>query len=189
MMFRPMNRLRREGLAARFVQSATRRLLATMLCAAAFSTMTITGASGQAGSQSSIQSGARTASKTAVIPTETIYPGQTIEETHLQVVAVTNPDLAGDYASGLDQVVGKVTNRTLLAGRVIFVAGLREPYAVERGKAVRIVYSNGSLTITAGGSPLDNASVGDLIRIRNTDSGMIVSGTVMADGTVHVVAK
>ncbi|NHT74324.1 flagellar basal body P-ring formation protein FlgA [Rhizobiaceae bacterium CRRU44] len=160
-----------------------------MLCAAAFSTMTTTGASGQAGSQSSSQSGARTASKTAVIPTETIYPGQTIEETHLQVVAVTNPDLSGDYASGLDQVVGKVTNRTLLAGRVIFVAGLREPYAVERGKAVRIVYSNGSLTITAGGSPLDNASVGDLIRIRNTDSGMIVSGTVMADGTVHVVAK
>ena len=185
MMFRPMNRLRKEGLAARFVQSATRRLLATMLCAAAFSTMTITGASGQAGSQS----GTRTASKTAVIPTETIYPGQTIEETHLQVVAVTNPDLSGDYASGLDQVVGKVTNRTLLAGRVIFVAGLREPYAVERGKAVRIVYSNGSLTITAGGSPLDNAAVGDLIRIRNTDSGMIVSGTVMADGTVHVVAK
>ncbi|TCM56027.1 flagella basal body P-ring formation protein FlgA [Rhizobium sp. PP-F2F-G48] len=189
MMFRPMNRLRTVGSAARIVQPALRRLMATMLCAAALSTMTITGANGQAGSQTGVRDGAQPASKTAVIPTETIYPGQTIEEGHLQVVAVTNPDLSGDYASGLEEVVGKITNRTLLAGRVIFVAGLREPYAVERGKAVRIVYSNGSLTISAGGSPLDNAAVGDLIRIRNTDSGMIVSGTVMADGTVHVVAK
>ncbi|MFP5076350.1 flagellar basal body P-ring formation chaperone FlgA [Rhizobium sp. YIM 134829] len=126
---------------------------------------------------------------TAVIPTETIYPGQTVELGSLQVVEVTNPDLVGDYAVSTDQVVGKVTDRTLLAGRVILVQGLRDPYLVERGKAVRIVYNNGPLTITAGGAPLENAGIGALIRVRNTDSGVVVSGTVMADGSVQVVAK
>jgi flagella basal body P-ring formation protein FlgA len=185
MMFRPMNRQETAGSVARHAQPALQRLVGTMLCAVAISAMT--GLPVMA--QSLSGPGNQAAQSTAVIPTETIYPGQTIDPSHLQVVEVTNPDLQGDYASAIDQVVGKVTSRTLLAGRVIFVSGLRDPYMIERGKAVRIVYSNGPLTITAGGSPLDNASVGDLIRIRNTDSGAIVSGTVMADGTVHVVAK
>ncbi|MGC3970575.1 MAG: flagella basal body P-ring formation protein FlgA [Pirellulales bacterium] len=30
---------------------------------------------------------------------------------------------------------------------------------------------------------------GDVIRVRNLDSGVIVSGTVMADGTVEVMKK
>jgi len=125
----------------------------------------------------------------AVIPTQTIYPGEVIDRNRLEVVEVTNPALAGDYATSTEQVTGKVTSRTLLQGRVILVSALREPYAVERGKAVRIVFTNGPLTITAGGAPLENAAVGDLIRVRNTDSGIIVSGTVMDDGTIHVVAK
>ncbi|WP_416236861.1 flagellar basal body P-ring formation chaperone FlgA [Rhizobium sp. CC-YZS058] len=127
--------------------------------------------------------------RTAVIPTETIYPGQTVEPGMLQVVEVTNPDLVGDYAVKAEQVVGKVTDRTLLAGRVILVQSLRDPYLVERGKAVRLVYNNGPLTITAGGAPLENAGIGALIRVRNTDSGVVISGTVMADGSVQVVAK
>ena len=125
----------------------------------------------------------------AVIPTQTIYPGEIIGASRLQEVEVTNPALTGDYATSTEQVTGKVTSRTLLAGRVILMSGLRDPYTVERGKAVRIVFTNGPLTITAGGSPLENAAVGDLIRVRNTDSGVIVSGTVMKDGTIHVVAK
>ncbi|WP_275788861.1 flagellar basal body P-ring formation chaperone FlgA [Pararhizobium gei] len=125
----------------------------------------------------------------AVIPTQTIYPGEIVDIKRLEEVEVTNPALTGDYATSTKQVVGKVTSRTLLAGRVILVSALREPYTVERGKAVRIVFTNGPLTITAGGAPLENAAVGDLIRVRNTDSGIIVSGTVMDDGTIHVVAK
>ncbi len=125
----------------------------------------------------------------AVIPTQTIYPGEVIDRDRLEEVEVTNPALSGDYATSTEQVIGKVTSRTLLQGRVILVSALREPYVVERGKAVRIVFTNGPLTITAGGAPLENAAVGDLIRVRNTDSGIIVSGTVMDDGTIHVVAK
>ena len=127
--------------------------------------------------------------RTAVVPKRIIYPGEEIDAGFLEEVEVTNPNLTGDYAHRTDEVVGKITSRTLLAGRVILVTALRDPYVVERGKAVRIVYSNGPLTITAGGAPLENAAVGDLIRVRNTDSGIIVQGTVMQDGTIQVVAK
>lgn len=126
---------------------------------------------------------------TAVIPKQTIYPGATLDASMLEVVDVTNPDITDGYVRSLDEVEGKVTKRTLLPGRVILPSALREQYAVERGAKALLVFNKGGLTITAAGSPLQDAAVGDLIRARNVDTGVIVSGTVMADGTIHVVAK
>lgn len=107
----------------------------------------------------------------------------------LEVVDVTNPDLRDGYVRSIEEIQGKVTKRTLLPGRVILASALRDQYAVERGSTTRLIFSNGGLTITAAGSPLQDAAIGDLIRVRNIDTGVIVSGTVMADGTIHVVAK
>ncbi|THK38038.1 flagellar basal body P-ring formation protein FlgA [Ensifer sp. MPMI2T] len=126
---------------------------------------------------------------TAVIPKQTIYPGETLDESLVEVVDVTNPNLTDGYVRSIEEIEGKVTKRTLLPGRVILASALRDQYAVERGSTVRLVFNNGGLTITAAGSPLQDAAVGELIRARNIDSGVIVSGTVMADGTIHVVAK
>ena len=72
---------------------------------------------------------------------------------------------------------------------VILVSALRQPFAVSRGTTVQLVFDGGALVLRAAGTPLQDASVGELIKVRNKDSGVIVSGTVMADGTVHVVAK
>lgn len=125
----------------------------------------------------------------ALIPTQIIYPGEPLDRSRLEMVPVTNPNITPGYVTSYEEVDGLVSKRTLLPGRIILTAALREAFAVQRGSQVRLVFNNGPLTITAGGSPLQDAAIGDLIRVRNTDSGVIVSGTVMADGTIQVVAK
>ncbi|PUB59386.1 flagella basal body P-ring formation protein FlgA [Rhizobium leguminosarum bv. viciae USDA 2370] len=125
----------------------------------------------------------------AVVPTTIIYPGDTISSAQLQEVEVTNPNLAGDYAKSVSQVEGLVSKRTLLPGRTISISALREPYTVTRGSNIRLVFQLGQMTISAAGSPLEDGATGQMIRARNMDSGVIVSGTVLADGTVHVRAK
>ena len=127
--------------------------------------------------------------RVAVVTTEIIYPGETVLERQLKEVPITNPNLNGGYASSVGQVVGMITNRTLLPGRTIPVSGLREPFAVKRGANLRLHFQIGNMVISAAGSPLQDAAVGDVIRVRNLDSGVIVNGTVMADGTVQVMAK
>ncbi len=126
---------------------------------------------------------------TAVVPKQIIYPGEEISAGVVEEVEVTNPKLAGEYARTVGEVTGMVSSRTLLPGRTILLSALRAPYAVKRGSAVRLSFSIGSMNISAGGTPLQDASVGDVIRVRNTDSGVIVNGTVMADGTVQVMAR
>ncbi|WP_257316320.1 flagellar basal body P-ring formation chaperone FlgA [Shinella pollutisoli] len=125
----------------------------------------------------------------AVVPKRIIYPGEELQPGQLEEVEVTNPNLVKGYAERISAVTGLVTRKTLLPGRVILVSVLREPFAVSRGSTVQLVFDNGVLVIRAAGTPLQDAAVGELIKVRNKDSGVIVSGTVMADGTVHVVAK
>jgi flagella basal body P-ring formation protein FlgA len=127
--------------------------------------------------------------RTAVVPKRIIYPGEEIQAGQLELVEVTNPNIVKGFAQNVDEVSGLVTKRTLLPGRVILVSALREPFLVSRGTTVQMVFDNGSLVIRASGTPLQDGAAGELIRIRNKDSGVTVSGTVMADGTVHVVAK
>ena len=126
---------------------------------------------------------------TAVVPVQIIYPGETISSSQINQVDVTNPNLAGGYAKTKGEVIGMVSTRTLLPGRTIPLSGLREPHAIKRGANVRLTFSIGNMVISASGTPLTDASVGDVIRVRNIDSGLIVSGTVMADGTVQVMSK
>lgn len=125
----------------------------------------------------------------AAIPKQIIYPGEVIQPAMIKMVLVTNPNIRANYASSLAEVSGMVTKRTLLPGRIIPVSSVREAFIVERGQAVQLVYIQGALTITATGTPLEPGIIGDLIRVRNTDTGKILSGTAMADGTVRVLAR
>ncbi|WP_337183269.1 flagellar basal body P-ring formation chaperone FlgA [Shinella sp.] len=127
--------------------------------------------------------------RTAVVPKRVIYPGEELDAGQLEEVEVTNPNIVNGYAETIGAVNGLVSKRTLLPGRVILTSALREPFAVSRGTTVQLVFDAGTLVLRAAGTPLQDAAVGELIRVRNKDSGVIVSGTVMADGTVHVVAK
>lgn len=132
---------------------------------------------------------AQAGSGTAVVPERTIYPGEELFAELVREVVVTNPNLTAGYAAVTNQVLGKVTTRTLLPGRTIPVAALRDAWAVVRGKSVPLVFYGGGLTITAIGTPLENASVGDFIRVRNIETGVIISGTVMDDGRIRVATK
>lgn len=125
----------------------------------------------------------------AVVPTQIIYPGEEIDAKRLQTVEVTNRNLAQGYARDISQVQGLVTTRTLLPGRTIMVSALRQPYTVKRGDKILLVFDNGGLRITAAGTPLGDGVIGELIQVRNTDTGVIVSGTVMPDRSVLVVQK
>ena len=129
------------------------------------------------------------AQPTAVVPHQIIYPGQEITIDMIKEVDVTNPNLRPGYAKVIEEVEGLVTKKTLLPGRTIPVSALREAYVIERGKNVSMVFSNSSMVITAQGVALQNGGLGEVVRARNLDSGVIIMGTVMQDGTLRVITQ
>jgi flagella basal body P-ring formation protein FlgA len=124
-----------------------------------------------------------------LVPTRVIYPGETIDMNGLkEVVLKAGKEVPPAMATTVEELDGKVARRTLLPGRYVPVASLREVWLVEQGAAVQAVYSAGGLTISAAAVTLQPGSAGDLVRVRNIDSGKVLSGTVMANGTIRVGA-
>ena len=121
------------------------------------------------------------------VPKVTIYPGDVIQ-----------PDLIGERAfiartvarssifEGEKDLIGKVARRTLLPGQPIPVNAIREPFLVMQGKIAPVVFEEGGLTISSNALALQNGSAGDVVSLRNVESGIVIKGTVAADGTVRL---
>jgi flagella basal body P-ring formation protein FlgA len=121
------------------------------------------------------------------VPNTTIYPGDIVGDNLLVDRAFTiPPEENWPVHKGRDGLVGKIARRTLLPGRPIPLNSIREADVVGQGKPVTVVFQAGNLTITGQAIALQSGRVGDLLSMRNVDSGQVIKGIVQADGTVRV---
>jgi flagellar basal body P-ring formation protein FlgA len=127
------------------------------------------------------------AAQTIPVAAVTIYPGEIIRDGML-----TERDLpdnfAGQTVTVLDRatLIGKTVRRTLLPGLPILIAAVAEPKVVSVGAMVRVVYQDGDLNIATYGSALQAGAIGDTIAVRNTESGLTISGIIEKDGSIRI---
>ncbi|UIJ72867.1 flagellar basal body P-ring formation chaperone FlgA [Aurantimonas sp. HBX-1] len=121
------------------------------------------------------------------VPTVVVYPGQNVFERGLDRKAyVVKDEKLGLYVADESMLEGRVARRTLLPGRPILLSDLKLADVVSAGAAVTLVYEADGLMITGLGTALQSAPAGELVRVRNADSGVIVSGVVAPDGSVRI---
>ena len=116
-----------------------------------------------------------------------IYPGDVIRDDML----ADDPqggvrESSGPFVESRALIVGKVARLTLLPGHAIPYSGVSNRKLVANGTQVKLVYSEGGLIIMTTGAALQDGSIGDVVRVRNSDSGVTVSGAVQPDGSVSV---
>jgi flagella basal body P-ring formation protein FlgA len=120
-------------------------------------------------------------------PRSVIYPGDIIREDMLTDLPQGGVrDSGGPFVDDRAFVVGKMARLTLLPGHAIPFAGVSNRKLVANGAEVKLVYAEGGLVIVTSGAALQDGSIGDVVRVRNSDSGVTVSGAVQADGSVKV---
>lgn len=119
-------------------------------------------------------------------PKAVIYPGDLILDAML--IDAPNParDGSGPFVNSRSLIVGKAARLTLLPGHAIPFSGVSNRKLVSNGAEVKLVFSEDGLVITTTGSALQDGSIGDVVRVRNDDSGVTVSGAVQPDGSVRV---
>ena len=124
----------------------------------------------------------------ALVPTPkaVIYPGEVILDEMLVDVANVARDGSGPFVDSRALIVGKTARLTLLPGHAIPFSGVSNRKLVSNGAEVKLVFSEGDLVIMTTGAALQDGSIGDIVRVRNDDSGVTVSGAVQPDGSVRV---
>ena len=125
--------------------------------------------------------------RVALSPVSVVYPGDILDKEMLIEIAGAAGSLGYSTASeGRTLLVGKRARKTLIPGQMISTGDVENPRAIVNGAQVQIVYRDGGLAIAASGIALQNAASGEITRVRNQETGLIVSGVAQADGTVVV---
>lgn len=120
------------------------------------------------------------------VPRSVIYPGDILTELMFAERVMNTEDVGISSVRTRDALVGKVARRTLLPGQPIFAGAIDQPRLVSVGAQVKIIYTEGSLTIVAFGVAQQAGGAGDLVRVRNLESGLFVMGRIQSDGAIRV---
>lgn len=100
-------------------------------------------------------------------------------------LAVLDPD-AKDAAININQIVGLEAKRALYPGQTLKLADFGPISVIERNSEVRLIFNAGALSIRTNGRSLSRGSIGDRVRVMNSDSRTIVTGIVIDATTVQV---
>jgi flagella basal body P-ring formation protein FlgA len=124
---------------------------------------------------------------TRVVSRVAITPGHTISAEEVRLDVVNDFPIWRDVARNLDEVVGRVAQRGIAAGRAIIRTELTEAPAVQAGQVVEVIVIAGHARIKAAGVAENTARTGDMIRVRNPRSGKFFRARVEANGKVVVL--
>ena len=122
------------------------------------------------------------------VPVAMVYPGQNIVERGLSLGDfIVKDDKVDLFVLDESMLAGMVAKRTLLPGNAIRLTDIALPDLVKAGSQVTLVYRESGLVITGLGTALASGAAGDLVKVRNLDSGIVVAGVVEQDGTIRIV--
>jgi len=82
--------------------------------------------------------------------------------------------------------IGRELNRTIYAGHSIDISYVRAPTLIKRNAQITMVYTYGSLQLTAKGKALQTGGEGDIISVMNLTSRKKISATVTGIDRVEV---
>ncbi|WP_413724774.1 flagellar basal body P-ring formation chaperone FlgA [Sodalis sp. RH16] len=80
---------------------------------------------------------------------------------------------------------GSVAERAIGSGQPLTAAMLRRPWLIKMGQPVQVSAQGEGFAIRSTGKAMNNAAVNDALQVR-MDSGQVVNGRLMPDGSVRM---
>lgn len=119
-----------------------------------------------------------------LVSTQSLPAGHVLSESdlHYQTLDITQTGGILDKQNAL----GKVLRVGISAGQVLKEDMLHAPFSVTQGQTVQLVARGEHFDIRSVGVALNNASAGQIVKIRS-DAGKVVSGLARASGVVEIV--
>ena len=121
------------------------------------------------------------------VPRATVQPGDVISEDMIIIRRFPEQTTRRfQVVTSRQEMVGKVARRTLQPGHPVPATAIAPDVVIKRGEPARLVFQEGGLFINAQAEALQNGTVGAFVRVRNIDSGLIVTGKVQTDGSILI---
>ena len=123
----------------------------------------------------------------AVVATRNLLRGESAGPATLEVVEIDRRRLPPDYVAGLQGIEGAEITAPVRAGEPIRASQIRPALMVRRGQPVLFLVSRAGLEISIQVEALEDARLGDQVKLRNPESGKPLAGTVTGRGTARAL--
>jgi len=124
---------------------------------------------------------------TVFVPRRVIYPGDVITADALvERKVLRSADSGAVFGENPADVVGKVSRRTLLRGELIPNSAIRNKDLILQGRPYKLIYNSQFVSVVGTGIPLQSASAGEMVSVRNPDTGLVIKARVQPDQTLAV---
>jgi flagella basal body P-ring formation protein FlgA len=120
------------------------------------------------------------------VPKRLISAGDIISADDLEWQAVHLTRLSGNSLTDAEQLVGRMAKRPLKAGQILRQSDVAVSPVIRKNDLIRLVVKTGQMTLSVQGKALQDAALGQSVRVVNVNSNRQLSGTVIDAGTVAI---
>ena len=124
--------------------------------------------------------------KEVYVARDTIKREQLIEESDLLKIRKNIDRIPREYVTDKQQLIGKITTRTINPSETISVKTVTNPPLVKSGDRIQIVFETPFLRLSAPGISLSKGRKGERIPVKNSESKLVVFATVKTRNIVQV---
>lgn len=90
------------------------------------------------------------------------------------------------YVSDMEELMGKALVNSIAQGTPVELKNVKKEFIIEKGQMVQIQFQGQNFIVSANAIAEQSGMVGDLIKIKNTETQKILSGVVAGKGLVEV---
>lgn len=123
-----------------------------------------------------------------VVLTKSLRSGEIIGMDDVRLVKRdSNPGVG--YFRDINDVVGRKAKRAININQIIRSRHLELDYAIQKDQSVIIESKIGPVTVVSAGIAVDDAQLGELVKVKNNSSGLVVEGVAISEKKIRIRAK
>lgn len=125
------------------------------------------------------------AQKQVPVAKKLIRFGERLQAEDLEILD-TDVTFVKEETPEMSQLVGLIANRTLTPRAPILLSDVKREPAARRGQVVKALIGDQNFEISVNASAEENGFVGDMIKVKNTETQKVMSAVVVDKGVVKV---
>jgi flagella basal body P-ring formation protein FlgA len=115
-----------------------------------------------------------------------LHRGDIIRKHHLEWKKIRKIKVSRQTITDPEQLIGMAAKRLIGSDRPLRLTQIRRPLLVAKGGIVTIRLNYANMSLSAQGRSLDEGSLGDVVRVKNSQSKKMVEARVTGSGRVRV---
>jgi flagella basal body P-ring formation protein FlgA len=124
--------------------------------------------------------------QSVVVTTVAVDRGQFLDSSHMTLEERELTSSNTTFYTAPTSLVGFRVKRALAQGTLLSPQVLEAPKVISKGQTVIIEAGNDAFSVTSEGTAMTDGGLGDSIRVKNSNSGRVVEGTVTGEGRIRV---